>query len=85
MTSHTMNPLAAPAWVDRRGREVAEPVLVQPPRPELRLAGPDRTLDLRVSGSGVGAWVVGVALAAGFTLLWVFLLLGVAGPAGTLS
>jgi hypothetical protein len=85
MTSHTLNPLAAPAWVDWPARDAGEPASGATPRPDLRLVVPDRRLELRVTALGpAGAAAVGLALAAGFTLLWAFLLLGVVAPAGAL-
>ena len=83
MTSRTGTVVAQPAWV---GQEVA-------PRAAGREGGERRVggaaveaqrlaLELRVRTARPGA--IGLALGLGFTLLWAFLLLGVAGPASGL-
>jgi hypothetical protein len=84
MTSHTMTSIAAPAWGGSAGE--ALPAAAPEPRPAWPvLVAPRRPLELRVRRPRLGAAAIGVAIAAGFTLLWVFLLLGVVAPAGTLG
>lgn len=93
MTSQSMTEIAAPVWGTRRtahaaraiSRRSARVARGQPAGPRPLFGVPQKPLELRVQGGARGTAAVGVLLAAGFALLWAFLLLGVVAPAGTLG
>jgi hypothetical protein len=84
MSSQQLVEIAAPSWgpsrsanaaratAVREARRARSDIVLPPPRLDLRVRAP------RLAGAGL-------ALAVGFALLWAFLLLGVAAPAGTLG
>jgi hypothetical protein len=85
MSSQQLVEIAAPSWgpsrsaknaaratAVREARRARPDIVLPPPRLDLRVRAP------RLAGAGL-------ALAVGFALLWAFLLLGVAAPAGTLG
>jgi hypothetical protein len=87
MRSHATTEIAAPSWGGRsagRARAAAPRNSWRPPHLAALPGRAVRPLELRVGTPRLGAAILGGALAAGFTLLWVFLLLGVVGPAAGL-
>ena len=81
MRSHASMEIAAPSWGHPRTRGAGERGRAEPRRLAYRPQIRRRALELRVGAPRAGAAAVGAALAAGFVLLWVFLLLGVVAPA----
>jgi hypothetical protein len=84
MTSQQLVEIAAPSWGPSRSAKRAREIALRDRRPRPSLVLPPRPLDLRVRRPRLGGALLGAALAAAFTLLWVFLLLGVVAPAAAL-